>query len=83
VLCEAIGNQTPILMVPMVKKSLWRHPAWTNHLDTLAAAGVLFLDPATGDERAAPVESGTGALLTEHFDPRWVVTAVRKRLNHS
>ena len=45
VLCEAIGAHKPILMVPMVKHSLWNHPSWAPHLERLTAAGVAFVDP--------------------------------------
>jgi len=77
-LCEVIGAKIPTLMVPMVKHSLWNHPAWKAHLERLSAAGVWFLDPATGAERAAPVTSGTGAIITALFDPKWVVSSVRQ-----
>lgn len=78
-LCEAIGARTPLLIVPMVKESLWNHPAWSKHLIVLADAGVWFLDPATGDEKAAPVASGSGDRLTASFDPSWVVGSLRRR----
>jgi len=63
----------------MVKESLWNHPAWSKHLIVLADAGVWFLDPATGDEKAAPVASGSGDRLTASFDPSWVVGSLRRR----
>ena len=79
-LCEAIGARVPVLMVPMVKESLWNHPAWSRHLTVLADAGVWFLDPSTGEEKAAPVPSGSGDRLTASFDPSWVVRSLRRRI---
>lgn len=79
-LCEAIGARVPVLMVPMVKESLWNHPAWNDHLTVLADAGVWFIDPSTGEEKAAPVASGSGHRLTASFDPGWVVGSLRRRL---
>ena len=82
-LCEAIGARVPVLMVlmvPMVKESLWNHPAWNDHLTVLADAGVWFTDPSKGEEKAAPVVSGSGDRLTVSFDPGWVVGSLRRRL---
>jgi phosphopantothenoylcysteine decarboxylase len=81
VLCEAIGAAIPIVMVPMVKHSLWSHPAWQGHLDLLSSVGVWFLDPATGQDQPAPVASGTGAAIAAAFDPNWVVTSLKKRMH--
>jgi len=79
-LCEAVGRRVPLLMVPMVKESLWNHPAWSNHLRVLENAGVWFLDPSSGAEIATPVASGSGDRLTALFDPNWIVSSLRRRV---
>ena len=78
VLCEAVGNRGAVVMVPMVKESLWNHPAWNDHLKVLGGAGVWFLDPSSGTEKAAPVASGSGDRVTALFDPEWVVSSLRR-----
>jgi len=78
-LCEAVSRRVPLLMVPMVKESLWNHPAWSNHLRVLENAGVWFLDPSSGAEIATPVASGSGDRLTALFDPNWIVSSLRRR----
>lgn len=80
VVCEAVGRRAAVLMVPMVKESLWNHPAWNDHLEVLERAGVWFLDPSSGAENAAPVASGSGDRLTALFDPKWVVASLRRRV---
>jgi phosphopantothenoylcysteine synthetase/decarboxylase len=74
VLCEAAGSGVPIVVVPMVKDSLWRHPAWQASLDRLAAAGVTFVDVRTGGPAPQPVQSGSGAAVAAAFDPAWILT---------
>jgi phosphopantothenoylcysteine synthetase/decarboxylase len=76
VLCEALATRTPITAVTMVNERLWSHPRWQANLDLLRDAGVSFLDVRTG--RAGdphPVRSGGGTV--SHFDPAWVVAALR------
>jgi phosphopantothenoylcysteine synthetase/decarboxylase len=76
VLCEALASQTPMTIVAMVSDKLWGHPAWRRNLDTLATAGVRFLDVRTGRPGPPePVASGTGGEVTEAFDPAWVLAA--------
>lgn len=77
-LCESLGSGLPILAVPMVNDSLWRHPAWTGHLELLTAGGVVMLDPATGAPGARSVRSGTGDDITKNFDPMWVLSTLAR-----
>ena len=73
-LCEALSTGTPTTVVPMVSTKLWNHPAWQRNLDTLAEAGVDFLDVQTGrHDRPEPVESGTGDEVVTRFDPAWLL----------
>jgi hypothetical protein len=59
----------------MVNNRLWPHPTWQRNLDTLASAGVRFIDIRTGRiGRPAAVQSGTGGDVIAAFDPTWVVT---------
>jgi phosphopantothenoylcysteine synthetase/decarboxylase len=73
VLNEALASRTPIIAVPMVSDRLWGHPAFKPHLELLAGSGVTFVDPQSGDRRARPVQSGTGADVAAAFDPGWLV----------
>jgi phosphopantothenoylcysteine decarboxylase len=76
VLCEALATRTPITAVTMVNDRLWSHPRWSANLKLLQDAGVRFLDARTGrpgDPQA--VQSGGGTV--SHFDPAWVVAALR------
>jgi phosphopantothenoylcysteine synthetase/decarboxylase len=73
-LCEALASQIPLTVAPMVSNRLWPHPAWQHNLDMLTAAGVTFIDIATGRAgRPAAVQSGTGGALTAAFDPAWML----------
>jgi phosphopantothenoylcysteine synthetase/decarboxylase len=77
VLSEAVGGGTRIVAVPMVNETLWRHPAWDNTLARLAAAGVVLVDPATGDAQPRPVPHGSGEDIARAFDPSWVLRLLR------
>jgi phosphopantothenoylcysteine synthetase/decarboxylase len=77
-LCEAIGSELPIVMVPMLNNKLWGHPALAGHLQTLIAAGVSFVDPQTGGDSAAPVTSGTGDRVVSAFEPSWIVVKLEQ-----
>ncbi|HSV67964.1 MAG TPA: flavoprotein [Mycobacteriales bacterium] len=75
-LCEALASHIPMTVVPMVSTRLWDHPAWRLNLDTLAAAGVTFIDVRTGRAgKPEPVESGTGGDVVAAFDPSWPLAA--------
>lgn len=78
VLCEAIGAGTPTVIVPMAKHSLWNHPSWASHLESLAAAGVAFVDPRTGAPEPTPVHSGTSSQITTAFDAQWILGALNR-----
>lgn len=70
-LCEALGADKPIVAVPMVNESLWSHPRWPDTLHVLTKAGVVMVDPSTGNTSADPVPSGRGDALAATFDPSW------------
>jgi phosphopantothenoylcysteine synthetase/decarboxylase len=73
-LCEALASRIPIIIAPMVNNRLWPHPVWQHNLDTLAAAGVRFIDIQTGHiGQPSAVQSGTGGEVIAHFDPAWVL----------
>lgn len=76
VLNEALAAGTPIVAVPLISDRLWPHPVLRLNVDLLAAAGVTFLDPQTGQRGAKPVRSGTGRHVAEAFDPAWLVPRV-------
>lgn len=73
VLCEVVAASTRVVAVPMVNETLWHHPAWENTLARLVSAGVVLVDPATGDQAARPVPHGSGEDITRAFDPSWVL----------
>jgi phosphopantothenoylcysteine synthetase/decarboxylase len=74
-LCEALASWIPITIAPMVNNRLWPHPAWQRNLDTLASAGVRFINIHTGQVgRPVAVQSGTGGDVIAAFDPAWVLT---------
>lgn len=77
VLCEALASRIPITIAPMVNNRLWPHPTWQHNLDTLARAGVRFIDIQTGRiGRPVAVQSGTRGDVIAAFDPTWVLTPV-------
>jgi phosphopantothenoylcysteine synthetase/decarboxylase len=73
VLCEVVAAGKRVVAVPMVNETLWQHPAWENTLARLASAGVVLVDPATGDQAARPVPHGSGEGITRAFNPSWVL----------
>jgi hypothetical protein len=77
VLNESLAAGLPIVAVPMVNKTLWRHPGWDATIARLSDAGVTLVDPATGDARARPVPHGSGDRIAEAFDPAWVLAPLR------
>lgn len=77
VLNESLAAGLPIVAVPMVNETLWRHPAWDATLARLSAAGATLVDPATGDTQARPVPHGSGDRIAEAFDPEWALTPLR------
>jgi phosphopantothenoylcysteine decarboxylase len=73
VLCEALGDGVPVLVVPMVNNRLWAHPAWAGNAARLTDAGVRWLsihDGSAGPPQ--PVLSGTGADVVRLFEPGWI-----------
>lgn len=77
VLNESLAAGLPIVAVPMVNETLWRHPAWDSTLARLSDAGVTLLDPATGYAQARPVPHGSGERIAGAFDPEWVLAPLR------
>ncbi|MFC7532321.1 flavoprotein [Actinoplanes sp. GCM10030250] len=75
--CESIGAGVPTFVAPMVNQKLWNHPAWQRTLDTLIAAGVHLLDIQSGAPGANPVQSGTGDVVVQCFQPSWLADALR------
>lgn len=73
-LAESLGARIPIVAVPFVNQSLADHPAWSESLTRLAAAGVRLVDPSP-DEPGA-LRSGTGDAVTASFDPTRVLAAL-------
>ena len=54
-LCEMVGYQVPVIVVPHCKPQLASHPAFTASLDTLHGMGVRVLfDPAAPYESRLP-----------------------------
>jgi phosphopantothenoylcysteine synthetase/decarboxylase len=75
-LCDCLGTGAPIVAALFVNDRLWGHPVWSQTLDTLTAAGVMFLDPHSGRlGKPVPVRSGTGGDVVAAFDSKWVVDA--------
>lgn len=75
-LCESLGAGLPIAAAPLINTALWGHPAWRRHLDLLIEAGVVLVDPATGDHAARPVTSDSVDDLVAGFEPRWLLEAL-------
>lgn len=66
-LAESLGAEKPIVAVPFVNESLWRHPSWEGTLATLQGAGVLLVDPQTGGPVPAALSSGSGDAVATSF----------------
>jgi phosphopantothenoylcysteine synthetase/decarboxylase len=79
-ICESIGAGTPVLMVPMVNRKLWRHLQWDASLSALQRADVRILDAQTGGTDIRPVESGTGDIIARDFRTSWLLSALRGML---
>jgi hypothetical protein len=75
-LCETLGAGKPIVAVPLINRDLWGHPAWQGHLDTLTGAGVVMIDPATGERSAGPQTTDDVDELVRRFDPGWMLAAL-------
>lgn len=77
-LAETLGAGKPIVAVPMVNRDLWGHPAWPRHLETLAGAGVVMVDPVTGDHLARPLDTDDVAEVVRRFDPGWLLESLAR-----
>lgn len=78
-LSETLGAGKPIAAVPLVNQDLWGHPAWSGHLDTLVGAGVVMIDPQTGERSARPQTSDNVDDLVRGFDPAWLLAGLDGR----
>jgi len=76
-LAETLGAGKPMVAVPFVNESLWGHPSWAGTISRLRAAGVMLVDPKTGDEELSALASGSGGGVAEGFDPHWVLDRVQ------
>lgn len=84
ILNEAIGAGTPTLIVPMVNAQLAGHPAWTRSLAVLTSLpNVRLMDIHDGHltDHPAPLTSGTGADVSEAFDPAWLTDWIAEQLS--
>lgn len=73
-LAESLGAGLRMAAVPFVNKSLAGHPAWSESLARLSAAGVRLVDP--NPEQPGALESGTGEAVTAAFDPTRLLAAL-------
>lgn len=48
----ALGSSKPVLIVPAMHHSMYRHPAVRENITTLKKWGVLFVDPVIEEEKA-------------------------------
>jgi len=72
-LCEALGDQVPVVAVPMVNNRLWGHPAWAENVGRLTRAGVRWLSIHDGSVGLPQVvQSGTGDDVVKRFNPEWI-----------
>ena len=70
---EAVASRVPLVAVPIISDRLWPHPALAASFQRLTAAGVVFLDPQTGERGTRPVPSGTGPHIASVLDPTWLL----------
>lgn len=75
-LCEALGMDAHVVVVPMVNEDLYGHPALSAHLKRLSDSGVAILDPQTGSDTVTPIRSGTGLEVARDFDVDALVKVV-------
>ncbi|MGL5823526.1 MAG: flavoprotein [Nocardioides sp.] len=76
-LSELLASGKPIVAIPMVNESLWRHPAWDETLGRLSTAGVTLVDPATGAPEPRAVAHGSSEQIAKAFDPGKIVQLLR------
>nr|WP_246221421.1 flavoprotein [Phytoactinopolyspora mesophila] len=77
VLCEALGADRRLVIVPFVSQSLAGHPAWTPSLATLRQAGAHLVDPRSGQLGVdGPLESGTGDAVARAFRWEWALAPI-------
>ncbi len=82
VLCEALGAGVPMVLVPFLKHSLARHPAWLASLALLRYAGATLVDPRDGSINAhEPIKSGTADTVTDAFDWSWIFDQLDRRVS--
>ncbi len=59
--CVLLATDKPVLVAPAMNPRMWRHPATVRNVATLAADGMAFVGPETG-EMAERGEAGPGRL---------------------
>jgi phosphopantothenoylcysteine decarboxylase / phosphopantothenate---cysteine ligase len=63
----AIGSGLPVLIVPAMHHSMYRHPAVRGNLECLRAWGVGIVDPRIDEEKAKIADNETVVLLCERM----------------
>ncbi len=63
----ALGRGMPVLVVPAMHHSMYRHPAITGNLDRLRSWGVRVIDPRIEEERAKIADTETIVLWCERM----------------
>ncbi|KQT83901.1 bifunctional phosphopantothenoylcysteine decarboxylase/phosphopantothenate--cysteine ligase CoaBC [Aurantimonas sp. Leaf443] len=71
-----LATRAPVLMAPAMNPAMWSHPATRRNAATLAADGIAFVGPATG-EMAEAGEAGAGRLA----EPLGIVAALEAMLD--
>ena len=80
VLCECLGAGLPFVMVPMVNGYLRKHPSWRRNVECLIGAGVLMVDPATGNPCHSLSDLSERMDITSQFDAERLVETVANML---
>lgn len=72
-----LATRAPVLWAPAMNSNMWRHPATTQNLATLAARGAHFIGPDRGELACGWI--GEGRMI----DPPLIVAAARSVLELS
>ncbi len=72
--CVLAAADKPLLLAPAMNQAMWRHPAVVANVATLAARGVAFVGPDSGDQACGDVGAGRMS------EPLAIVDAVADRL---
>jgi phosphopantothenoylcysteine synthetase/decarboxylase len=77
-LCMELSRRTPMVAVPVISTNLGFHPILASSFAILRDAGVVFLDPRTGDDYTEPYPPGHDHELAAGFDPGWILERARR-----